>query len=295
MTIPAKPVFWRDSRLSHVELRKVADGRQVRYAPHSHKQWSIGAITEGQSTFHYRNDRYRVGAGDLVFMNPGWVHDCNPIDNQAWAYYMMHLDTVWLTKLRFTAGLLPTPHWQDLPTAVLSTGDWHDRYCNVAACLLDASRALLVKQTVLAEFLSDLMHELAKQPIGPDHQAPASLKKLAGYLDSQATEDVSLDVLCKRSGYSAGYLIRAFKQHFGLTPHAYLINRRIQLGQGELRCGIPIAEVALNAGFADQPHFQRTFKRLVAATPNEYRISSIDDEIDTARSQHPGQHAVDCD
>jgi AraC-like DNA-binding protein len=56
-----------------------------------------------------------------------------------------------------------------------------------------------------------------------------------------------------------------------MTPHAYLINRRIQYSRAQLRRGTPIAEVALDAGFADQAHLQRTFKRLVAATPGQYR------------------------
>ena len=99
---------------------------------------------------------------------------------------------------------------------------------------------------------------------------------LAAYLDEHASEEISLDDLCERSGYSAGHLIRAFKRHFGFTPHAYLVNRRIQLGQHELKNGTPIAEAALNAGFADQPHFQRTFKRMVAATPQQYRQPSLE-------------------
>jgi hypothetical protein len=55
-----QPVFWRDPRMPYVELRKVGDGRKVCYAPHSHTQWSIGAITEGTSTFIYRSDEYHV-------------------------------------------------------------------------------------------------------------------------------------------------------------------------------------------------------------------------------------------
>ena len=51
-----------------------------------------------------------------------------------------------------------------------------------------------------------------------------------------------------------------------MTPHAYLLNRRIQRSQHWLRQGVT-AEVALAAGFADQAHFQRTFKRQLAATP----------------------------
>ncbi len=49
-----------------------------------------------------------------------------------------------------------------------------------------------------------------------------------------------------------------------MTPHAYLLDQRIRQGQ-------PLAEVALASGFADQAHFQRQFKRRVAATPGQYR------------------------
>ncbi|MGQ4877254.1 helix-turn-helix domain-containing protein [Billgrantia sp. LNSP4103-1] len=289
MLATTKPLFWRDPRMPHVELRKVDDGRKVCYAPHSHTQWSLGAITAGESTFQYREDRYSIQAGTLVMMNPGWVHACNPVDDQPWSYLMLYVDTAWLTRLRFDAGLLDAPRWQDFATAVLSEPKWFDGYCRMAACLMDASRDLLDKQTAAVEYLTALMHELAGQPAQPLPSTPALLRELADYLDTHAVEDISLDALCERSGYSPGHLIRAFKQHFGLTPHAYLVNRRIQLGQRELKGGRPIAEAALNAGFADQPHFQRTFKRLVAATPNQYRQPSLapsfEQEIDAATGE----------
>ncbi|TFH87234.1 AraC family transcriptional regulator [Billgrantia azerbaijanica] len=276
MKTPNKPLFWRDSRMPHVELRKVDDGRKVCYAPHSHTQWSLGAITAGESTFRYRDDRHHISAGTLVLMNPEWVHACNPIDDRPWAYLMLYVDADWLTELRYQAGLLEAPRWQDIATAVIREPEWYEGYCRMAACLLDTQRDLLDKQTEVVEYLSALMHALAGQPAQSLSQAPTTLQALAAYLDEHAAEDISLDALCERSGYSPGHLIRAFKQHFGLTPHAYLINRRIQLGQRELKQGTPIAEAALNAGFSDQPHFQRTFKRLVAATPNQYRQPSLE-------------------
>lgn len=58
-----------------------------------------------------------------------------------------------------------------------------------------------------------------------------------------------------------------------MTPHAYLTNRRVQFAREQLRRGVPIAEVALAAGFADQAHLQRAFKQLLAATPGHYRGS----------------------
>lgn len=284
-TTESKPIFWRDARLPHVELRKVGDGRKVCYALHSHTQWSIGAITGGKSTYQYRDDHYQVHGGDLVLMNPGWVHACNPIDNQPWAYLMLYIDAGWLTDLRFRAGLLAEPQWHHIATATISNRLWYDRYCRMAGCLLDPQSDLLAKQTEVVEFLSDLMHELAKQSVAEEPRARGTLTALARHLDEHAAEEVSLDTLCKLSGYSAGHLIRAFSQHFGLTPHAYLVNRRVQLGRRDLANGTPIAEAALNAGFADQPHFQRAFKRLMAATPNQYRRPSPDQQIQAADSE----------
>lgn len=257
--------------MPQVELRYIDDGRETGYAPHSHMQWSLGAITAGESTFCYRQERHDVRAGELVLMNPDWIHACNPREHSPWAYFMMYVDTGWLTQLRFDAGLLPDENWQDMTTAVLYDRRWFDGYRRLAGCLLSPASPLLQKQTSLVEYLSALMHYLAAQPAAPSAPVPARLQQVAGYLDAHCLEDVSLDDLCALSGYSAGHLVRQFKQHFGITPHAYLINRRIQLGQHQLKTGTAIAEVALNMGFADQAHFQRAFKRLVAATPAQYR------------------------
>lgn len=56
-----------------------------------------------------------------------------------------------------------------------------------------------------------------------------------------------------------------------MTPHAFVVNQRVQFAQSRLRDGEPIADVALEAGFADQAHFQRAFKQHLAATPGQYR------------------------
>lgn len=263
------PLFWRDPALPHVELRKVDDGRRVCYAPHTHAQWSMGAITRGESSFAYAERRYHVRTGSLVMVNPEWVHACNPIENRPWAYYMLYLDATWLAALRHRLGLSPHAQWQDLATDVMESPATFAAFVDLAEHLLATAPDAATKQARLTDFLADLLPRLPVRPEAPP--TPPRLRALAAYLDAHCADEVSLDTLCRYTGLSPGHLIRSFKQHFRMTPHAYLINRRIQLGQGELRRGRPIAEAALNAGFADQPHFQRTFKRLLAATPRQYR------------------------
>ena len=75
------------------------------------------------------------------------------------------------------------------------------------------------------------------------------------------------------AGLSPTRLIRGFRRRYGMTPHAWHLNLRIQRCRAALRRGQPIADVALALGFADQAHLQRTFKRLVATTPGAYRAA----------------------
>ncbi|WP_404474348.1 AraC family transcriptional regulator [Vreelandella venusta] len=265
------PIFWRDEHMPHVELRKIMDARQVCYAPHSHAHWSLGAVTAGVSTFLYRDASHQISAGDLVMMNPHWVHACNPVADQPWAYLMLYVDSCWLSELRYQLGLLPSLEWQDIATAVIRQPLLYTQFCVMADCLLDEQGTIDHKQQALTAYLTTLMIELAEEPPLAQPPTPKLLAQVAHYLNEHCARDISLDDLSQQTGYSAGHLIRSFKQHYGLTPHAYLINQRIQLGQAALRQGQPIVEAALTAGFNDQPHFQRTFKRLVAATPNQYR------------------------
>nr|WP_289073137.1 AraC family transcriptional regulator [uncultured Halomonas sp.] len=271
----AQPIFWRDERMPHVELRKIQDARQVCYAPHSHAHWSLGAVTAGVSTFRYRDVSHQIRAGDLVMMNPHWVHACNPIANQPWAYLMLYVDARWMSELRYGLGLLPAPEWQDIATAVIRRPSLFHSFCEMAGGLLDEHVAIERKRQAVTAYLTTLMSELAEEPPLAPAPTPELLAQVADYLRTHCARDISLEELSQQTGYSTGHLIRAFKQHYGLTPHAYLIDQRIQLGQAVLRQGQPIVEAALTAGFNDQPHFQRTFKRLVAATPHQYRAPSF--------------------
>ncbi len=268
-----QPVFWRDRQLPHVELRVVNDGRAVCYESHSHTQWSMGAITSGLSTFEYVGRHYQVSTGSLVFMNPEWVHACNPVNDQPWAYLMLYVDARWLTDLRFRLGLLDEPVWQDIGCDVSVSVPLFTGFQSLAACLLDEQVPAEDKQECVEVFLSEVMVSIsgvAERVEQPFPVAPESLQELARHLDCHCMEELSIEWMAKRAGFSPSHLVRVFRKHFGMTPHTYQINRRVQLGQQAIRRGTPIAEAALTAGFFDQPHFQRVFKRLVAATPGQY-------------------------
>ncbi|PIE48306.1 MAG: hypothetical protein CSA42_00020 [Gammaproteobacteria bacterium] len=66
-------------------------------------------------------------------------------------------------------------------------------------------------------------------------------------------------------------LLRLFRQYLHISPHQYCLNRRIQQARTLLKRGASLDDTAYELGFADQAHFQRTFKRYAAVTPLQYQ------------------------
>ena len=274
MTPSTHPLFWRHHSLPYLELRFVVDGRKVTYAPHSHQQWSVGAILAGQSEFLCADRLHDVGQGALVMMNPDEVHACNPRQGSPWAYYMMHLDKHWLADFLQQAGVRTNALWRDTKVDTLRETAAFEGFVALAELLMSAQYSSAEKEQKLKTYLTRLFLQLDQQNESKDDLLPAnSLYQVAAYLSEHCEEDRAIDSISAEFGYSAGYLVRAFKRHFNMTPHAYRLNRRVQLGQQALKQGEAISAVAQTTGFSDQAHFQRVFKQRVAATPDQYRRS----------------------
>ena len=264
------PQFWRDPALPFIEARSIADGRKVCYSRHAHEQFSIGSITAGQSTYLSGPSRWRVSAGTVVLMNPGVVHACNPIDDQPWSYRMLYVDTPWLTALQHDLGFCPELDFRPFSATHSQDPQLFAEFEQLYRTLVDPDAEPLHKHSCAVIFFSDLQQRLNPAE-RPPRVSNEKLLQAAQYIRQHCTQALGLDDICRVAELSPSYLIRAFKQQFGMPPHAFLVNQRVQFAQARLRSGAPIAEVALEAGFADQAHFQRAFKQHLAATPGQYR------------------------
>src|SRR5579872_3478712 len=103
---------------------------------------------------------------------------------------------------------------------------------------------------------------------------PATMRRVREYVEAHLAEDVELRVLAKTAGLSVFHFAREFKRSAGVTPHYYLMQKRVERAQ-QLLAGsdLTLAEVALAAGFADQSHLARRFRQILGITPREFRNS----------------------
>lgn len=271
MANDSQPIFWRDPNFPHIDLRYIADGHKVRYIPHSHEQWSIGLILDGQSSFLCGDRLHQVSQGDLVIMNAHEVHCCNPAPESAWSYYMMHIDCDWLAQILFEAGVQNDAVWQSTLQDVIQDPALSQAMKEVCDLLL-TNASNIDKAEALNIWLTQLFGYL-KRSQRPTKvlNAPPALAKVAYYLIEHGDQDDPIDEVAARFGFSNSYLTRQFKRYYQTTPHAFRLNRRVQLSQIALKNGVSIVEVASQFGFSDQAHFHRVFKERVAATPKQYR------------------------
>jgi AraC-like DNA-binding protein len=108
---------------------------------------------------------------------------------------------------------------------------------------------------------------------GRRRTARALAADLRALLDGPSGGAVTLAAAGAQLGASATHLVRVFTAAYGMPPHAYVVARRVDDARGRLLAGQAPAEVAAAAGFHDQAHLTRHFRRHVGTTPARYAAS----------------------
>jgi AraC family transcriptional regulator len=99
-----------------------------------------------------------------------------------------------------------------------------------------------------------------------------SLARVIEFIDAHLNADLNLREIADVAGISSSYFLTMFKRSVGLAPHQYLIAKRIERAKALLtETRLPIADIATQAGFADQSHLTRMMKRHTGLTPRRIR------------------------
>lgn len=236
---------------------------------HSHDQFGFGLIGFGAQRSWSGVGLVEASAGDVIFCNPGEIHDGVPFAGQVRGWRMLYFDPPVIQHAvedeigREMEIVRPVEH---NPTVAQNFALLFTSITQNPPDMLRQEETLIRAFACIFRSYGALLSTSKKTP-------SISVSKAIKRLNSDPAEPVSIAELAVLVGVSRFQLLRSFVRELGITPHAYLVQKRVCIARQLLARGEMPAQAAVAAGFSDQSHMTRTFVRYIGITPARYRAA----------------------
>ena len=263
---PCGPQEWVDATrpADGVELfRARLRGRP--FSRHRHDVYAIGVTEEGVQAFGYRGTVEHSLPGQVYVLHPDELHDGRADGPGLFGYRQIYVtpDRIASALPAFTGRPAPLPF-----APPVSDDPALARVVRTAFALAPEPLAL---DTLILQLADGLLRSSAARLTSTLRcrvDLPA-VERGRDFLRSRLTIVQSSEVEAV-TGLDRYQFARQFHALYGTSPYRYSVMRRLDVARSWLRDARPLAETALEAGFADQAHFTRTFKAAFGMTPGRY-------------------------
>jgi len=232
------------------------------YPMHAHDDWTVLLIDSGAVSYDLDRMHHLALPDAVTVLPPGIPHDGRSASNgRGFRKRVLYLESGWLPESAPSAAAVqPTFDDGDIVEAVRAI----HQALGYSAELLDAEHATLVLRERLLTRLEAPGRQRADAPLA---------RRLRGVLDERALDTFTIAEIAAELGAHPSHLTRSFTRAYGMPPHRYLISRRVDHARRMLVDGSRVADAAASAGFHDQAHLTRHFRRILGTTPARFRAA----------------------
>ena len=234
---------------------------------HAHTEWQLCEYLDTPGHYFHRGSCHPVAARSAAIVPPGEVH--RPVDHEVRIgarYRVWYFDDRHFPALQEATG---SPHWMQrrVPTVssaaplLLSLATMAAHPDDEGSTLLAFERLVAGLAGVSARACSDAIARTVRE---------TTLILAKDYLFDHPDRGVPLAELARATGLSASRLSHAFTARFGISPAAFSLRLRTDRARRALLAGSTITQASSDAGFSDQAHLTRNFRRFVGPTPSAY-------------------------
>jgi AraC family transcriptional regulator len=246
--------------------------------PHAHFEHVISYYFDGHARCRIGVQSVEFQTGNIGLLNSREVHEDFVMPEHR-DYLMVGISNDFLLGLMRDVGS-PTQDLPCFPIPKLESDSQIKRICEELRLENDSNqfgRDVFLKSLV-TELAIYLLRHFVPSPSDVSVISPSvsalrwQVRKALEYLQDTFTEEFDLDRVSAAANLSKYHLDRLFKRATGLRPHTYVAMLRIDQAKNMLaHTSKPIANIALELGFADQSHFSNVFKQFSGLTPRAYR------------------------
>jgi len=239
------------------------------FSKHSHTTLNLCMIRDGDIDIIYHpNDLVRLHPQQIAIFYPQEVHITGNPSIASLPYYNLHLEVSWVMDIiqeecssdeliYLTSHIIEDCIYaKELTSIIKQINDNHTSKIEVsiANLIIEIFRNHTAKSgSIETEKLFD---------------------EIKAYILEHIDQEISATTIANHTGYSTAHISRRFKEQFGLTLQAFLIDKRIQHAKALMLKDnkLSLTEIALEAGFYDQSHFIKNFKKAYSISPNAYKV-----------------------
>lgn len=241
------------------------DVRVIEQPPlHNHHMCEIYVHLTGDVTFVVENSVYPVSYGDVIITRPFENHHAfyqskKPNNHYCIFFYSdgnEHLFDLFFNRKAGENNLIsPDKKTREI---ILS-------FCNT---MVSKKLSELEKTLIFFKLIDALTN--AKKVESVQENLPEILLNSINYISKNLANQITMKDISSHTHVSVATLERAFKQHLGITPSKYILNRRLSLAEYMLRNGTSVTDTAMKCGFSDVSSFIQNFKKIFGMTPLKY-------------------------
>lgn len=231
------------------------------YPMHSHDAWTVLVVDAGAVRYDLERRAHGTADAHVTLLPPDLPHDGAAATPAGFRKRVLYLERDVLGVERIGAAVdRPGLHDQALGRGL----DRLHRALVAGGDPLEASsrRAFIVERLI--------RHLAPSRSADVSSADPVLARRLRDQLDARVADGIRLDDAAAGLGVTATHLIRAFSREFGIPPHRYLVSRRVDVARRALLNGVAVADAAVAAGFYDQAHLARHFRRVLGVAPSAF-------------------------
>ncbi|WP_112246394.1 helix-turn-helix transcriptional regulator [Kribbella monticola] len=231
------------------------------YPSHTHDAWTVLIVDEGVVRYDLDHREHGLAQAQVSLLPPNVPHDGRSVRPEGFRKRVLYLEPSRLGTDLIGAAV-DRPEYVD-PVLRRRIHQLHEVLTNGTEPLESESRLALIEQR--------LQQHLRRQVTPPpDRRDPGVASRLRDVLDGHLPTGITLDEAALLVHAHPTHLVRAFTREYGMPPHRYLTGRRVDLARRYLLEGRPPSEVATLAGFYDQSHLTRHFRKMLGVSPGQF-------------------------
>lgn len=248
------------------------------YPMHVHDVWTLLIVDDG--AVRYELDRHEHGTphGTVSLLPPFVPHNGAPVTERGFRKRVLYLAPeapLAALDASLVGAAVDGPDLRD-PVLRRRVGQLHAALARPGDELEAESRLALVGERLRGHLRPAPTSGVRAGARSGSRSGPAAggrtvAHRLRELLDERVADGITLEEAAGTVHSHPAHLVRAFGAAFGIAPHQYLMSRRVERARRLLLEGMRPSEAAAVAGFYDQAHLTRHFRRWVGVTPGRYR------------------------